>query len=514
MNKNVVTGIKFSKILNNSLQNRGIFLEGHFEKITCVLITNNKNYILSSSFDCTIRLWNFFTLHQLFIFKGHRDSVNALALTSDDKYFISCSDDKSIIIWDFFERKIEYIIKDNASYVNCIAITRNNSYIISGNGFNHSRDDATVKVWDFQSRDMVRIFKGHKLKVNCVTSTYDNRYIISGSNDCNVRVWDFKRNRLKTKFKDHESYVICVSVTKNNKYVVSGSLDYTIRLWSIKKHQQVSCFRHPMNGSINCLIITNDQSFIISGSRRVQEQCLPDASEEFSSEEEGTDNDIKEENKSIIDCNLEVEKEINTNNAIEKESELKIEKCNYYSSIMIWNIKKKIISGCLEKFFLGVTSLDISTDNKHIAVALANNSILILDFEKEINIKIKTNCLLERIKFIKAVGKYYMIIATEDNCIRLWNINTKQQEAVLFTHKSKIKWIGSLKSGDYAFSYGFDKFMIYDINNKKSRRAVGMLEFISIDVTKTDKYFVIALNNYFFAIISIKETIKISRLKK
>lgn len=61
-------------------------------------IRNDNKFIISSSLDKTISLWNLEMRVQVSILNGHTEAVGSIAITND---YNSGSDDRSVMIWDF-----------------------------------------------------------------------------------------------------------------------------------------------------------------------------------------------------------------------------------------------------------------------------------------------------------------------------------------------------------------------------------------------------------------------------
>jgi FOG: WD40 repeat len=71
--------------------------------------------------------------------KGHSSEVNSLVITLDDKYIISGSWDNTIRIWDLLTKKLENVFKGHDSWVNCVGVTRDMKHILSGGRDNYLR---------------------------------------------------------------------------------------------------------------------------------------------------------------------------------------------------------------------------------------------------------------------------------------------------------------------------------------------------------------------------------------
>jgi transcription initiation factor TFIID subunit 5 len=73
---------------------------GHEGSIFSVSISPDKQYILSASFDESIRLWNIYLEQNLVIFKGHFSPVLSVKFSPLGFYFASGGSDKIARLWN------------------------------------------------------------------------------------------------------------------------------------------------------------------------------------------------------------------------------------------------------------------------------------------------------------------------------------------------------------------------------------------------------------------------------
>ena len=66
-------------------------MQGHLGELNSVAVTSDNKYVISSSYDMTIRIWNLLEKTQETVFQDYSDFVLTLAVTSDNKYVISGS---------------------------------------------------------------------------------------------------------------------------------------------------------------------------------------------------------------------------------------------------------------------------------------------------------------------------------------------------------------------------------------------------------------------------------------
>lgn len=80
-------------------KHRMIKLVGHTGSIYSINISPEKKYLISGSYDETIRLWNFVTKNTLVIYKGHFAPVLSVKFSPFSHYFASGGSDRTAKFW-------------------------------------------------------------------------------------------------------------------------------------------------------------------------------------------------------------------------------------------------------------------------------------------------------------------------------------------------------------------------------------------------------------------------------
>ena len=177
-----------------------------------------------------------FEFKPFLIEKGHSNSVNSVAISTDNKYIVSGSWDKTIKIWDIKTGECLNTLEWYSDWVNSIAISPDGNYIVLG-----SRDK-TIKIWDIKTGECLNTLEGHSNSVNSVAISPDGKYIVSGSIDnehsCidfysyyrDVKIWDIKTGECLKTISSFRDSVDSVPIITDGKYIVSGSDDATIKI--------------------------------------------------------------------------------------------------------------------------------------------------------------------------------------------------------------------------------------------------------------------------------------------
>ena len=180
-------------------------LEGHTGDIYSVSYSPNGNYVVSGSWDKTVRIWNANSGECVNTLEGHTKSVSSVSYSPDGKYIATGS-------WEY-------------------------------NG-----DDKTVRIWDASSGECVKMFEGHTKSVRSVSYSPDGKYIATGNADKTVRICNVSSGKCVKTLEGHTKSVRSVSYSPDGKYIVSGGYDGTVRIWDVSS---VECVKTPEGQSNN-----------------------------------------------------------------------------------------------------------------------------------------------------------------------------------------------------------------------------------------------------------------------
>lgn len=170
----------------NTLERVHIF-EAHSDYIRSIAVHSTQPFILTSSDDMLIKLWNWdknWACTQ--VFEGHTHYVMQVVFNpKDNNTFASASLDRSIKVWQLGSNQPNFTL-DNSEHdkgINCVDYCYNadKPYLISG------ADDKLVKIWDYQTKSCVQTLEGHAANVSSVSFHPELPIILSGSEDGVVR---------------------------------------------------------------------------------------------------------------------------------------------------------------------------------------------------------------------------------------------------------------------------------------------------------------------------------------
>jgi|TARA_B110000091_G_scaffold210169_1_gene252587 coatomer subunit beta' len=215
--------------------------EAHTDYIRCVEVHPSLPYVLSSSDDMSIKLWNWDRNWDLMqTFEGHIHYVMQVKFNpKDSNTFASASLDRTIKVWGIGSATPHFTLQGHDKGVNCLDYYpgADKPYLMSG------ADDYKVKVWDYQTKACVATLEsgaakggdgfdsggggvggavGHTANVSSVAFHPKLPVIITASEDNTVRVWHSTTYRLESTLNYRLERAWTVAVSANSQKIAVG----------------------------------------------------------------------------------------------------------------------------------------------------------------------------------------------------------------------------------------------------------------------------------------------------
>lgn len=226
---------------------------------------------------------------------GHLSQISEAVTTTDGKFIITTSTDKTICIWDVQQKKIIEQIRGPKSVFNqgklyALAISPDNRLLAVGGflaiGTETDGDLAgQIRIYDFANRKQVLRFKAHSNVVTSLRFSADGKYLVSGANDSTIASWkvsgtiDKPSFSLVKKVVREDFYVEDIQVSGNavfvtdrkgvNKYslpsleLVSASSQYSSDMYSIT-----------INRAANTIAMVSFDQLVISDTALKEKQVI------------------------------------------------------------------------------------------------------------------------------------------------------------------------------------------------------------------------------------------------
>ncbi|KAM5308929.1 F-box and WD repeat domain containing protein 10B [Glossophaga mutica] len=167
-------------------------------------------------------------------FRGHAGSVRALFLCEQENFLLSGSYDLSIRYWDLKSGACIRIFNGHQGTVTCMDLYKNR--LVSG------ARDCQVKEWDVETGKCLKTFK-HKDPI--LATRINDTYIVSSCERGIVKVWHIALAQLVKTLSGHEGAVKCLCF--DEWHLLSGSADGLVMAWSMvgKYERCLMAYKHP-----------------------------------------------------------------------------------------------------------------------------------------------------------------------------------------------------------------------------------------------------------------------------
>lgn len=183
-------------------------LNGHSDAVYSVSFSPDNKYLVSGSFDESIRLWSTLSKQVLVLYKGHFSPVLQVKFSPLCHYFASSGCDRTAKIWSISNSSPLRQFSGHLSDVELIEFHPNGLYLAT------AANDKTVRLWCIESGDCVRVIYNYSEKgfVDNISFTNSGK-IMAIASDNMLIIYDLMRMgdpiRIIENFSSNPIYSIC-----------------------------------------------------------------------------------------------------------------------------------------------------------------------------------------------------------------------------------------------------------------------------------------------------------------
>jgi WD40 repeat protein len=278
-----IYSLEFFNIEKNQIINT--IKEAHMNIIfSCRHYPDKKNkidYIITSSYDRNVKIWNLKSFSYNLITNTHNNnyiySVCLLFEENENKsYVITSSPSDFMKVWDFTGKLIDtFGLSDEGTYfIDTYYDTKNNKYYILNGNVNdvksysfsdrkpykkyigipqswhmsalvyqsneqeiliESDGNGFIRLWEFHTSNLIKSIFTYSFILLRGICLWNEKYLFAGANDHQIKLYDLINGKFVKLYKEHTGAVCTLEKIVHNKYgecLLSQALDGKIKIWS------------------------------------------------------------------------------------------------------------------------------------------------------------------------------------------------------------------------------------------------------------------------------------------
>ncbi|KAG7663822.1 uncharacterized protein J8A68_002682 [[Candida] subhashii] len=221
--------------------------DAHNMRITKTLFHPRGNYIISTSFDQTWKLWDTNTSTCLLQQEGHSKEVFSGSIHPDGSLFASGGLDGMCYIWDLRSGRFIADLRKHVKGIYSVDWSPNGYHLATASG------DCSVKIWDLRRIDRtneelfsipahsklvseVRFF--HRRESNDaltkdVALDSNGSFLVTSSYDGLINVWSADNWIKVNTLRGHNDKVMACDISGDGTWIASSGWDRSVKLWGI-----------------------------------------------------------------------------------------------------------------------------------------------------------------------------------------------------------------------------------------------------------------------------------------
>uniref|UniRef100_A0A667XD94 Transcription initiation factor TFIID subunit 5 n=1 Tax=Myripristis murdjan TaxID=586833 RepID=A0A667XD94_9TELE len=197
------------RIMDEKTASESKILYGHSGPVYGISFSPDRNYLLSSSEDGTVRLWSLQTFTCLVGYKGHNYPVWDTQFSPYGYYFVSGGHDR--------------VAREYFNMQHCLHVTFIGVFCPSNS------------LWATDHYQPLRMFSGHLGPIHALAFSPNGKFLASGATDGRVLLWDIGHGLMIGELKGHTDTIYSLKFSRDGEILASGSMDNTVRLWDAMK---------------------------------------------------------------------------------------------------------------------------------------------------------------------------------------------------------------------------------------------------------------------------------------
>mmetsp|Transcript_40254 Transcript_40254/g.82389 ORF Transcript_40254/g.82389 Transcript_40254/m.82389 type:complete len:404 (-) Transcript_40254:2157-3368(-) len=236
-------------------------LKAHEKFIRGLEVDSKRNFLITCSDDCSLKLWNISEFEQSpkISYKGG-EIFNSLSLHPTKSFFVTGG--KQVLIWDQHIFKPIQKLFWGASSISCMKFNPIEYNIVISSG-----SDRSIVLYDLRLHTPIKKFILDMRSNDISWNENISSEFTLANEDSNLYTFDIRNlNQVKKVYQGHVLPVLSLDQDRNNQTILSGSCDSTIRIFSKSFPGNSEIFHTQRMRKVLTVGFSIDQKYILSGS--------------------------------------------------------------------------------------------------------------------------------------------------------------------------------------------------------------------------------------------------------
>ncbi|XP_036427711.1 CMT1A duplicated region transcript 1 protein [Colossoma macropomum] len=232
-------------------------MQGHAGSVRAVLVCEERDLVISASYDLSIRCWSLKTGACTLLLWGHMGTINCLDLHAN--LLVSGARDCRVKVWNLQTGQCcERLKFRHRKPVVCVKISA--SLVLSG------CEGGQVKMWEMEKAALLKVVDGHQGCVKCLF--FDQWHILSGGSDGQVLAWSTNADFTKSLMTFHHPKEV-LTLSFLFLRVITGCADGKIRIFNFLTGDCLRVIKISTNQSPILSLHAHSNNILVNSSSRV-----------------------------------------------------------------------------------------------------------------------------------------------------------------------------------------------------------------------------------------------------
>ncbi len=225
---------------------------GHLDTVTSVAFTPDDQFLVTTSLDHSVRIWNVADGRELHSLLGHGWWVWDAALSPDGGQVATASQDGTVMLWSVSSGERLATFREHRGPVYAVAWSALGQIASAGHGQRvlvWRPENVAVETPGAARRDLPAVplleGLGHGGAVRCVAFSRDGKRLATASDDNTIRLWGLGRQLVPRKtLRGHGSWVRSVELSQDGAWLASVGHDQSLRFWNLEGYEEQRVLQH------------------------------------------------------------------------------------------------------------------------------------------------------------------------------------------------------------------------------------------------------------------------------